>query len=144
MSRVTISRYSRLTPAELTVRGERRIGCRTTSRSRDTTKINSSSVNAQSPAAAIARIFRCRRIRWLFEWLYESSISPRHQSKERGWRGSQAGEPGREIPIGQVKKPRRRPTCLSLSETPPARTRKRYANEDVLRQDPPGEGYDHR
>src|SRR3546814_19017037 len=70
------------------------------------------------------------------------SISPRHQSKVRGWRGSQTGEPGRKIPIGQMEKPRCRPACLSFSETPPACTRKRHADENMLRQDPPREGYD--
>src|SRR6218665_3546180 len=101
-------------------------------------------VSAQSAAATIARRFLCRRTRWLCEWLYESSMSPCHQSKVRGWRGSQAGEAGRKIPVGQVEKPRRRPACLSFSETPPTRARERNADEDVLRQNTPCEGYDHR
>src|SRR3546814_7066464 len=73
-----------------------------------------------------------------------SSISPRPQSKVRGWRGSQTGEPGRKIPLGQMEKPRCRPACLSFSETPQACTRKRHADENMLRQDPPREGYDNR
>src|SRR3546814_4465656 len=56
---------------------------------------------------------------------------------------SQTGEPGRKIPIGQMEKPRCRPACLSFSEIQPACTRKRHADENMLRQDPPREGYDH-
>src|SRR3546814_19163064 len=37
-----------------------------------------------------------------------------------------------------------RPACLRFSETPPARTRQQHADEDVLRQNPPDEGDDHR
>src|SRR3546814_10477013 len=51
VSRVIISRYSRLTPAELTVTGDRRIGCSTISRPRDTVKISSRIVSAQRPTA---------------------------------------------------------------------------------------------
>src|SRR3546814_2197796 len=43
-----------------------------------------------------------------------------------------------------MEKPGRRPACLRFSETPPARTRKQHADEDVLRQNPPDEGDDHR
>src|SRR3989337_1545751 len=48
------------------------------------------------------------------------------------------------MPIGQVKQPGRRPACLSFSETPPARPRKKHADKDVLRQDPPDEWDNHR
>lgn len=69
VSRVIISRYSRLTPAELTVSGERSTGCSTTSRSRDRLTVQSSRVITASATAATARMLRWRRIRWLFVWL---------------------------------------------------------------------------
>ena len=71
-------------------------------------------------------------------------MSAHHQSEIGRWRGPERRKAAGEVPVCQVDQPRCRPSRLGLTECPPAQDGEADPDDDVLGQDPPREGDDHR